>query len=132
MANLAVNSTMVPGSAEKNKLIGWLVSYEIDPKGKPFEIRVGRTLITSEKPPHNDSILLQSPDISAPHLAIKASSDHKLFIQDIFSNNGSFLVKSGTNNEVPVTTTTEVSHGDLIKIGKSTKFKVCLIDDPNR
>lgn len=115
-----------------SRLIGWLVSYAQDIKGKAFEIRAGRSLITADKIENTKIVLVSHPSISSPHAALSASPRHKLMLQDIFSEHGTFLIRSNTDKELAVNGPVEVEHGDWLKIGSETRFQVCLIDGPSR
>ncbi len=110
------------------RLIGWLVSYALDEKGVSFELRAGRFLVSSKEIDPGFTIVLNTDDISAPHLALSASPKHTLTVQDIFSEQGSFLVRKGSKEEIVIDGPVQVEHGDWIKIGKSNRFQVCLID----
>ena len=114
---------------KNDRLIGWLVSYGLDEKGLSHEIRAGRSIISSQKSNSNHDMSIRDKAISAPHLAFKASSDHRVFIQDIFSDNGSYITRFGEYEEAPIDGTLEVGHGDWIRLGNNTRFQVCLIDD---
>jgi pSer/pThr/pTyr-binding forkhead associated (FHA) protein len=114
-------------SAER--LVGWLVSYGLDEKGFSYEIRSGRTLITSGALDTSSELQVEDRTVSAPHAALRANTKHKIMVLDIFSTNGTYLVKLGTDKEVPVTGPSKLEHGDWLRLG-GTRFQVCLIDGP--
>lgn len=114
--------------SKKDRLIGWLVSYEKDSKGEMHEIRTGRSFISAQDMPHDRAITLDAQDISTPHMALSGTAQHRLMVQDIFSSAGSFLIRGRSGEEVIVRGPTELQHGDWLKVGESTKFQVCLID----
>lgn len=116
----------------ENRLVGWLVSYEMDAKGKSFEIRAGRSLLSSENGRDKRTITVTEDSISAPHVALSASTRHKVMVQDIFSDFGTFLTKASSNKEMQVSGPTELEHGDWLRIGEKTRLQVCLIDGPRR
>lgn len=120
------------GGAARNRLVGWLVSYARDEQGAYHEIRSGRTLISAEKSSDTRIITVTERDISAPHLAMSASVRHRVLIQDIFSERGSYLTRADGTSETKVTGPIEVEHGDWLRIGDGTRFQVCLIDGPGR
>jgi hypothetical protein len=125
---------MASGQSAKaeNKLIGWLVSYEMDSKGKSFEIRSGRSLLSSENAQDKRVISVRETTVSSPHAALSASPRHKVMVQDIFSEFGTFLVKASSGKEINVSGPTEIEHGDWLRIGEKTRLQVCLIDGPRR
>lgn len=126
----SVSSARSNGSS--SRLIGWLVSYAQDAKGKAFEIRAGRSLISADKIGNNKLVLVSHPSISSPHAALSASPRHRLMLQDVFSEHGTFLTRSNAEKEVPVNGPIEVEHGDWLRIGSETRFQVCMIDGPSR
>lgn len=131
--NGSVNAAHKP-----QRLVGWLVSYALDERGKAFELRAGRYLISrqgllSKDGQHAErTITLEKGDISTPHLAMHASGKHALLVQDIFSEAGSYLTKAGGGQEERISGPTRLEHGDWIRIGSSTRFQVCLIDGTGR
>lgn len=115
---------------ERAKLIGWLVSYAGKAQGVSHEIRTGRSLI-SAKTSDNPLLLLSTRDISSPHAAIRASLEHQVMLQDIFSDFGTYVTKAA-GGEFQVTSPVELEHGDWLRIGETTRFQVCLIDGSRR
>ncbi|MCB0339485.1 MAG: FHA domain-containing protein [Bdellovibrionales bacterium] len=114
------------------RLIGWLVSYGLEKDGYAHEIRSGRCLISSNNFRNQQVLLLNSQDVSNPHAALKASSKHTLFLQDVFSAHGTYLRRSDSQDEVAVEGQVDLRHGDWIRVGKNTRFQVCLIDGPSK
>lgn len=112
------------------KLIGWLVSYGLDERGAAFEIRSGRGLVTSGREAAPGTISLQDDSVSSPHLAINATQKNKVLVQDVFSAQGSYLMRNGSQEEIPVTGPVEVKHGDWLRLGATVRFQVCLINRP--
>ncbi|MCB0309694.1 MAG: hypothetical protein KDD42_00580 [Bdellovibrionales bacterium] len=119
-------------NSKSNRLIGWLVSYAKDEKGTAHEIRAGRTIITSEDDQQSRIITIADADLSAPHLAMQASTKHSIMVQDIFSESGSFIVDGKSGAERAVSGPVELRHGDWIRVGATIRFQLCLIDGPNR
>jgi hypothetical protein len=111
-----------------NVLVGWLVSYALDPYGAVFELRSGRTFVGADGGVSDRSIELDDSTISSPHLALNASPEHKVMIQDIFSDFGTFIKRSNTNEEVRVSGPMSIQHGDWIRIGGNVRVQVCLLD----
>ena len=116
---------------QNGHLVGWLVSYSLNPKGLVHEIRTGRTLITSLPTSNEKDLIIGDKKVSAPHIAIKATPDHSVEIQDVFSEAGSSISKGESGETFPISGPTKLEHGDWIKIGQSAKFQLCLIDDPS-
>lgn len=116
----------------RKRLIGWLVSYAENSLGEAHEIWSGRTFISSQRNSSGNTIEVNVSDVSAPHLAMSASVKHRVLVQDIFSDQGSAVQKSGQQQEQPLRGPMEIDHGDWIRVGKQTRFQVCLIDGPSR
>lgn len=76
------------------RLVGWLVSYGLDDAGASYEIRSGRSLVSSEEVDANTTVIVKEETISSPHLALKASDEHVVLAQDIFSGSGSYLIEA--------------------------------------
>ena len=119
-------------SNSTGRLIGWLVSYALDSRGRAYEIRVGRSFITAAPIPGQRGITLENSSVECAHIALSASPRHKVMIQDIFSDSGTFVSKASTNKEARVTGPMEIEHGDWLRIGDKTRFQVCLIDGSAR
>ena len=119
-------------ATRESRLVGWLVSYEMDNKGKSFEIRAGRSLLSSDNAQDKRVITVRESSIAAPHTALSASPRHKVMVQDIFSESGTYLTKAASGKELEVQGPTELEHGDWLRIGDKTRFQVCLIDGPRR
>lgn len=119
-------------SAPSNRLIGWLVSYELENQGKAFEIRAGRTLVSADSEGRSRLISINASGVSSPHLALSASPKHTVLVQDIFSDQGSYITKADSTDERPVRGAVELQHGDWLRIGPKTRLQLCLIDKPAR
>lgn len=105
-------------SGKSRKLIGWLVTFDINPNGKDFKLYEGKTTIG--KSDKNDIIILD-PSVSSTHATILYRPlDKKLFIQDNLSTNGTF-VNGNLIDDKQV-----LSDNDIITIGK-INLKVKLI-----
>jgi len=124
--------------SKAQRLIGWLVSYGLDSNGIAFELRSGRIFVSSgslmpsgqndiDGKNQNKCIVINDESVSPLHLAINATASHQLFIQDIFSEHGTFLKRSGESEEKKITGACEIRHGDWIRIGEKNRFQVCLI-----
>ena len=118
-------------SATQERLVGWLVSYALNEMGYYYEIRSGRSLITSERAESIRLLTLEEDSVSAPHAALRATPKHKVMIQDIFSESGTYITKTD-NKEIPINGPMKLEHGDWIRVGKNSRFQVCLIDGPSK
>jgi hypothetical protein len=98
------------------KLVGWLVSYDIDPAGIDFKLYKGRTKIGRSK--HCD-IIVDDSTISEEHVLL-SYKDGEFILQDELSANGTFL--NGKQIEQRVF----IKDGDELTLG-SVNFIIKLI-----
>jgi hypothetical protein len=114
--------TIILESSEKNdeknalpakKLVGWLVSFDLDPAGMDFKIFEGRTKIGRNS---TNNIVINNPEISEEHVLLLCR-DNKLIIQDQLSENGTFV------NGEKIDERFVIKDNDSIKLG-SISFKL--------
>lgn len=128
----ATEAAKAPSHQKKGRLVGWLVSYGLSDSGKSYEIRSGRSFIGSSDEGISRAITVNESSIDSPHLAIKASQKHRVHILDVFSRAGSFVRRGDSDSETKIDGSTEVGHGDWIRIGNSVRFQVCLVESNGR
>ncbi|GAB4487896.1 MAG: FHA domain-containing protein [Raineya sp.] len=98
------------------KLVGWLVSYTLDPLGQDFKLREGRNIIGSDSA---CDICVPDAQVSGKHLTILYRMGDFKF-KDELSTNGTFVndefVEEGN-----------LKDGDIIRIGQTSfKFRSAL------
>lgn len=98
------------------KLIGWLVTFDINPNGLDYRIYEGRTRLGKR---NTNDIIINQPGISDEH-AIMLYRDGKLYIQDNLSTNGTFINGEMIEDKVIL------KNDDFIKLGNIT-FKLKII-----
>jgi pSer/pThr/pTyr-binding forkhead associated (FHA) protein len=91
------------------KLVGWLVSFTMDPNGKDFRLYEGRNTIGSD--PSNDIVVTGDPAVSSKHLTILYRMG-KFKCKDEFSTNGTYV------NEV-FFEEGDLTDGAIIRIGQT-------------
>jgi hypothetical protein len=97
------------------RLVGWLVTYSIDPLGIDYKIYEGRNLIGRDA---DCQITVNDKKISGKHAIIVFRAD-KYKIKDELSSHGTFV-----NGEDIEEETVELHDGDIIKLGDTVfKFK---------
>lgn len=95
------------------KLVGWLVSFSIDPVGVDFKLFEGRTIVGADVA---CDIVVQDSKVSAKHLTILFRLG-KFKFKDELSTNGTFINEEFVEEG-------ELQDGDNIRIGDTTfKFK---------
>ncbi len=113
-------STENPNTAIGRKMVGWLVSYTIDPLGIDFRLYEGRNTIGRKT--ENDIRIIQDETISKEH-AVILFRDEKFYIEDLMSTGGTKVNnKSLSPREIIV-----LSDGDTLVMAKTVfKFKVSI------
>lgn len=97
------------------KLVGWLVTYDINPAGIDYKLYVGRHKIGRSS---NSDIVIQQPGVSDDH-AVLLYRDDKFILQDMLSTNGTFV------NEMPIEDKVTLKNDDVIRIGNiNLKLKI--------
>lgn len=98
------------------KLVGWLVSYTLDPLGQDFKLREGRNIIGSDQA---CDIVIPDNQVSGKHLTILYRMGEFKF-KDELSTNGTFVNDTFVEEGV-------LKDGDVIRIGQTVlKFRTAL------
>ena len=99
------------------KLMGWIVSFDIDPMGKDYKIFEGRNFVGSSS--KCDIAIIGDQSVSSTQSLILCKKN-KFWLRDEMSSNGTFH----NDEELEPNQSPELSDGDVIKIGNcSFKFK---------
>ena len=106
------------------RLLGWLVNYSTNSKGVSFELRSGRRFV-GRQALRQDDIIIPDSALSTPHSLLQVE-DGQIFIQDLMSENGTFVKSSSGTEFVRKDSSVKLSHGDVVKFG-SYELIVCLI-----
>jgi hypothetical protein len=102
------------------KIVGWLISYTLDPMGIDYRLYEGNNTIGRN--PGNDMIIAGDPSISGHHatLLFKKGS---FYLKDEMAANGTFI----NDEELEVGQPHAVQDGDTLRFGNSVfKFKTPL------
>jgi hypothetical protein len=97
------------------KIVGWILSYTLDPMGVDYRIYEGSNTIG--KDPENTITITKDPTISGEHVNILYKHG-KFYIKDKMATNGTFL----NGEELEVEKAYELVDGDMLRLGK-TEFK---------
>jgi len=98
------------------KLIGWLVSFDLNPEGADFKLYNGKLKIGKDQ---SNEIVLDDPDVSDEHVLILCG-DNQILLQDELSANGTFVNGNKIDSRV------KLKDNDEIKVGQ-TSFKIKII-----
>jgi hypothetical protein len=107
---IAIEKEVVVKDSSLNRLVGWLVSYDIDPAGIDFKLYKGKIKIGRSK---YCNIVVNDSTISDEHVLL-LYKDKKFILQDELSANGTFV--NGKQIEERVI----LEDGDEIKLGSVT------------
>jgi pSer/pThr/pTyr-binding forkhead associated (FHA) protein len=123
-ADAAVGSGGISGRDNSpratRKMVGWLVSYTIDPMGMDYRLYEGNNPIGRDTT--NSIILVKDPTISGKHMNILFRQG-KYWAKDEMSANGSFI----NGEEMEIGKPYSLNDGDWVKLGDTVfKFKSSL------
>ncbi len=105
----------VEHSSDRRRLVGWIVSYELDPYGLSFGVYEGRNKVGRSV---ECDITISDASVSEIH-AIILYRNEKYYLLDQGSSNGTYL----NNNDIDFDSV-EINDGDFIIFGKGrAKFK---------
>jgi hypothetical protein len=103
------------------KLVGWLVSYTLDPMGVDFRLYEGNNSIGRNA--ENNITITRDSTISAAHANILYRESQGFFIKDEMSANGTFI----NGEELEIGKAFSIKDGDEIRMAKTVfKFKSCV------
>lgn len=106
-------------SREPRKIVGWILSYTLDPMGVDYRIYEGFNTIGRAL--ENTIAINQDSTVSNEHINILYKQG-KFYIKDKMSANGTFL----NGKELEVEKAYELKDGDLLRLGNTEfKFKSC-------
>ncbi len=102
----------------RRRLVGWLVTYSLDPLGIDYKIYEGRNVVGRDI---DSNITVEDKTVSGKHATILFRAD-KYKIKDELSAHGTFV-----NDQDIEEDTVELHDGDIVKLGETIfKFKTSL------
>ena len=93
-----------------SRLVGWLVTYDLDPNGVDFRLYEGRNIIGRD---FSCGICINDNKVSGQH-AILLYRNGKFRIKDNLSVNGTYVMGEDIEDE-----TVLLNDGDIIKVGNT-------------
>ena len=130
MINEQKNNSQIHIKSSNQQLIGWLLSFKKDNCGNAVEIREGRFFVTNSKVRETD-LVISDGSLSVPHCLMKADRDLGIQVQDLMSENGTYIRKEHSGEFEPVTTPTTAEHGDWLRFG-DYEVMVCVVPSEGR
>lgn len=102
------------------KIVGWLISYSLDPMGIDYRLYEGNNTIGRNA--GNDVTVAGDPSISGHHATVLFKKG-RFFLKDEMAANGTFI----NEEEIEVGQPMEIQDGDSLQFGKSVfRFKTPL------
>jgi FHA domain len=127
---MSTSEKPLPKWTKGTRLIGWFISYDHNSDGQAYEIREGRCFLGNAPLHGSRTTVIEDSSIGSPHAVMAASRDHTVFLQDVFSPDGTYIQRSGDTREQRIDGPVMLQHGDWVQFGKTLRFQVCLIDGP--
>jgi hypothetical protein len=108
-------------------LVGFLVSYDHNPKGAYVELRSGRLIVSNQKEESGSCLMIPHESISPMHAIMRVAAGGVLQVLDQLSESGTRVVHAGSEHEEFLSgEKANVGHGDVLYFG-DRKFHVCLV-----
>lgn len=130
MDTTSVEKVKSPASREdfvRAAIVGFLVSYDVDPLGEVWELCVGRCVVTSDKTP-GDCLFVDHPSVSPMHAVVRVFNSGEVQILDQLTDSGTALRRYGaTEDEILHGEKAILKHGDVIRFGERS-FRVFVMD----
>ncbi|MEM0997229.1 MAG: FHA domain-containing protein [Bacteroidota bacterium] len=94
------------------KIVGWLISYTLDPMGIDYRIYEGNNALG--RTAGNNISIPNDPSISGKHATILFKKG-RFFVRDEMAANGTFI----NNEELEIGQPQEIKDGDKLRLGKT-------------
>lgn len=126
-SQVTAKSLRTISKGELTKLIGFLVSFDVESNGEVSELRVGRWILTNKAVSDSNCVVVMDESISQLHAIVRVTGDGKVQILDQLSEVGTGITRVGAEEEEElVGAMALVGHGDKIRFGKRI-FHLCLL-----
>jgi hypothetical protein len=115
---------------KKTPVVGFLVSYDVNPAGDVYDLRSGRLIVTSESAGQGNYLLIKDESVSPMHAILRISASGEVQVLDQLSEFGTRIKRFGSDDEKELSGDKgTVEHGDIVSFG-NRKFHVCMIANP--
>jgi hypothetical protein len=121
----SVGESLMSGKMEDATLVGWFVNYSTNAKGLSFEIRVGRQFVGRQSL-RGDDLIIQDSAVSTPHCLLQVDDSTHVMLQDLMSEQGTYVKKNGSSEYERIDSSIQLEHGDRVKLG-SYELVICLV-----
>jgi hypothetical protein len=111
----------------RTKLVGFLVSFELDRLGRYIELREGRLLVSSEGSSTDNCLVISDPSVSSMHAIMRISSNGAIMILDQLSEHGTKIKRCDSGKEEALLGDKgTLEHGDVVIFGECA-YHVCIL-----
>lgn len=108
-------------------LVGFLVSYDHNPRGAYVELRAGRLMVSNQREASGSCLVIPHASISPMHAIMRVAAGGVLQVLDQLSESGTRVVHAGSEGEEFLSgEKANLGHGDVLYFGER-KFHVCLV-----
>jgi hypothetical protein len=115
----------------ESTLVGFLLSYDNNPKGDYVELRTGRLLVTCEFDASGNCLVVPHPSVSPMHAIMRVGTAGTIQVLDQLSESGTKIRHAGSNEDEFLSGEKgTLNHGDIVSFGERS-FYVCLIKPPH-
>lgn len=113
--------------SKETPVVGFLVSFDVNPNGEVYELRSGRLMVTSQLSGGSNCLLIKDDSVSPMHAIMRVSGTGEIQVLDQLSEFGTKIQRFGSSEEQALSGDKgTVEHGDVIKFG-NRRFHVCVI-----
>lgn len=111
----------------ESPLIGFLVTYDHDPKGSYVELRQGRLMVSNQREESGSCLVVIGESVSPMHAIMRVAPGGMVQVLDQLSEAGTRVKHFGQSEEEFLSgEKSSVSHGDIVFFG-DRKFHVLLV-----
>lgn len=111
----------------ESPLVGFLVTYDHDPKGSYVELRQGRLIVSSQREDSGSCLVVAGESVSPMHAIMRVAPGGVLQVLDQLSETGTRVRHLGQVEEEFLSgEKSALSHGDIVFFG-DRKFHVLLV-----
>jgi hypothetical protein len=122
-----VNSGSYTRYQKVTPIVGFLISYDLNPDGEVFDIRTGRIILTSDDSSPGNLIHIADESVSPSHAVLRMTSEGELQILDQLSEFGTKVSRCGSGEVLQLSgDKSALYHGDVLQVGNRS-FHVCLV-----
>ena len=113
--------------AQESPVVGFLVSFDENPNGTVYELRVGRLIVTSEHVGGGNYLLIKESSVSPMHAIMRITPNGEIQVLDQLSEFGTRIQRFGLDSWEELSgDKASLEHGDVVKFGQR-QFNVCVI-----